>query len=608
MPRETLNIEVFNKGLVTSVAEEDMTDAASSWGTKDLDSDSVEGTIRGRPGDTAVTSPSVSYLIDNIHATLQNSDATVDVVYKAGNTVRHCQSFPTGTDAQLVSNLENIKSMVIFGRSVRVGGWSASSGHLPRWIGETGAQQFGIALPTGRIATWAEVMARNDLTTAVVNVNSVVAGTTSGSLEEGGLFQYDVAYEYDGFQVTPLSMIGFEASAPVVTTTRSMDVEIILGNYANLSPRVTAVLLFRRQVSTTNYDQKVFVTRIDINDSGWAINGTDQEITVTDLGDTGPAFDDFAGFSETLTNPFVNYRLAALVTGYLVVGQCSFRSGDLSDDAPFMLFRSNANKPDMFDWPTYFCRLPNYPTALTAFQGRAYAFDAANIFRINPITMAIEDHIEGVGSLGNSAVLSNEYGMFFCDVNGIYMHNGSTLIPIGKAISSKWKELVTSSSVVSVRFHPQSRSVYFTIHGSSPVVFAYSVERQRWDYLDVSFTGTGNLSCIVGALGTLYMFKNNTGATAGVSIGTSSTRKGWTWVSKLFTFGTPTQYKRLYDIATNVRSGSSPTTTWSIDGGAYTSSLDVGEMAKTLRVKIVAATDITVESVVILFRRLLGLR
>ena len=136
----------------------------------------------------------------------------------------------------------------------------------------------------------------------------------------------------------------------------------------------------------------------------------------------------------------------------------------------------------IFDYINDFLTLKSKPTALANFNGRLYAFDEKNIYRINQQSLAIEDIYEGVGCTGKDSVVVTEYGMFFADRNGAYMHNGQSPIKISEPIQKggdtenvfggtdniknvSWNNTVTNSTNYApyVAFASDNGSVLFNI-------------------------------------------------------------------------------------------------------------------------------------------------
>ena len=61
------------------------------------------------------------------------------------------------------------------------------------------------------------------------------------------------------------------------------------------------------------------------------------------------------------------------------------------------------------------------------------------MIRINPSGLYIEDVVEGIGCNSHQSVVSTEYGMFWCDINGCYQMVGTELTTISEAIEPSWQ-------------------------------------------------------------------------------------------------------------------------------------------------------------------------
>ena len=104
-----------------------------------------------------------------------------------------------------------------------------------------------------------------------------------------------------------------------------------------------------------------------------------------------------------------NYSVSAQINNYHFIGKCKHPK---VDDASTFLFRSKVGKFDTFDWLLDFVKLPTVPTALMAFNGRIWAFDDANTYRVEPNNLFIEDIFEGVGCLNEDAIVSTDLECF----------------------------------------------------------------------------------------------------------------------------------------------------------------------------------------------------
>ena len=83
--------------------------------------------------------------------------------------------------------------------------------------------------------------------------------------------------------------------------------------------------------------------------------------------------------------------------------------------------------------------------AITWFAGKIFAFDLNNMYRINLDNLVLEDTFEGVGCIGPDSIVVTDMGMFFCDYQGLYWHNGQKAENIGTPIlKSSYGEDITN--------------------------------------------------------------------------------------------------------------------------------------------------------------------
>ena len=149
------------------------------------------------------------------------------------------------------------------------------------------------------------------------------------------------------------------------------------------------------------------------------------------------------------------------------------------------MFKSKPYNFDQFDWSQDLLRLPTEPTALASFNGRIFAFDENNTYRIEPNNLYIEDTFEGVGCIGPDAICVTEYGTCLADKNNIYLHDGRQPIPIGNAIlrgyTISW-ENKSSLFVPKVMFDAERNAfVVFMRVDSSYYAWVYTLSQKRWD-------------------------------------------------------------------------------------------------------------------------------
>ena len=218
-----------------------------------------------------------------------------------------------------------------------------------------------------------------------------------------------------------------------------------------------------------------------------------------------------------------------------------------------MLFRSLPGKFSVFNWTDDFLALPKKPLALASFGGKLYVFTRENLYRVNPDAMYIENVMSGVGVLNQNSVVVTDFGMFFCDANNMYHHDGTVPKAIGGTVlynqnNPEWaigykravdKAIIEGYSPL-VEFDGANGLVYFIIRGYSEGVssydryasraYAYDISTGRFDYLSmppVSSTSLGRDSdTLLFDNYQIYAFRKS-----------NSLRKDWSWDSKVFDMG-----------------------------------------------------------------------
>src|SRR5699024_10746078 len=241
------------------------------------------------------------------------------------------------------------------------------------------------------------------------------------------------------------------------------DSEYILGSItvqfdsiSDFSPRITGINVYRADSASSGepIDDYNLVTSMDITSTGNMVIDKDGLSSKNyafltnfeDNGQTGASFINNTGLPESLDGTGVNYGISTAYSGYLFVGNCQ---KDGLPNADRYIFRSLPKVYSAFNWIQDFAILPDMPTALTGFNGRLYAFAKNNMYRINPISMVVEDDYPGVGSMNEQTVVVSNYGMFHADSENIYINDGRTSKPIGTPIqtvqkggnSYGWKEI-----------------------------------------------------------------------------------------------------------------------------------------------------------------------
>ena len=362
-------------------------------------------------------------------------------------------------------------------------------------------------------------------------------------------YQYKVSLIYDGYQEGPLSTSTWSFEDTIKTRAK-LNIQISVAEH---SKRLSHVCLYRRDSKDSFYK---LVSQISTA-SGWNYDGTAHNFTINDTGATSGSYEARTGRSEILYNINLKYGISAEIDGYLFAGNCSHEN---IKNASNQIFRSKPGMYSVFDFSTDFLQLKSKPTALVNFAGRLFAFDNSNIYKINQENLVIEDIYEGIGCLGKDSVIVTEYGMFFADKNGAYMHNGtnptkiSTQIERGGESSETWGgtdviKNISWQTLVGTSLSSTPYVIFDSIMGSVlffanyidynsdkelPIrinyCWSYNIVKNRWDLWEVSedtFVGTpfiGDKSSVfIPVDNAVYKYKGG------------SSKRDYTWLSKKLT-------------------------------------------------------------------------
>ena len=402
-----------------------------------------------------------------------------------------------------------------------------------------------------------------------VIINAVSLGDQTGDFFlKNNRYFYKVSFIYDGYQEGPLSD-SYWSHYDTVSRDK-LSIQIKLNQF---SRRLSHVCLYRKDDTNDFYK---LIQEIPTK-SGWnyeALEGIYSYI-LGDEGELGATYEARTGMSEVIDTLRLKYGISIEMDGYLIAGDCSH---DKIKDASSQIFRSRPGMFSLFDYVNDFLVLKSKPTALANFNGRLYAFDSNNTYRINHENLAIEDTYEGVGCLGKDSVVVTEYGMFFADKNGAYMHNGQTPVKISESIQKggetesgfnntvvpediSWNSLVTFSdeSKPYAIYDSNSSSVLFNITKKAKkeqtttisnisadgvdvlketrvinrqYIWSYSITKKRWDLYEMSDDAEVGKP-FLGEKGEVYFPLN--GAIWEHRGGSS--RRDYTWISKKITNG-----------------------------------------------------------------------
>lgn len=652
MPQERFTIDNFDRGIIKRMDSGDIPYNAAI-DSLNIDGDASDGELKGLPvavTKTLGTTPaSPSNLPSNLISGrlfewIKTKDAKWNLVYADNGYLNIAKDFyGTAPDSHFGATAvaTTATSMVVHNEEVRVAnGVSTGIPTIPQWAGYCDYEQFGTAGSYGWLIDNAG-LARPVYTTNY-EIGAVGHAGTS-AFDSSYQYEYILSFVYDGVQESPLGTAQTNWSMSG-TNTDYVTITITLKNVANINKRVTAVKLYRREKNLLSTDtpfstlwrlQKVFdttktvayVDRAGLSQS-WT-GTTDKQITYLDNNtDILDSYESQTGIPETLASSDVYYSLNCHLNNYHFVANC-VKTG--IPEAAFLMFRSKQYRYDMFDWTADYLKLPTIPTALKAFNGKIWAFDENNIYRINPDGLYIEDITSGIGCLSQRSITITDYGMFWCDYKNAYMYDEQQIIPIGDAVRSDitsttdWTGYAKSYTIgvqdkcPIVVFHAPKNMVMFIVPyhdlltGRGRAWF-YNVMKKRWDassYLtECGGTSTG-YGAFSGRNGEVYIANGST--LEEVFGGTN--KRAWNWTSGALGFDAPSLDKIFYrPIMDSTTVTVTPVITYGKNRATPSSSLTTGEFisggsyekGKLLQLKITESTGYNnvVYSLSIILRKL----
>jgi len=407
---------------------------------------------------------------------------------------------------------------------------------------------------------------------SAVSLAFAAASTNTGELQANYEYFYKASFLFDGYQESNLCTEVFAYGQG--NDQKNSEVTFTIADTSQIPRRASDVILYRAEsptASATTPDSLYRLVKQIPLDTVWTTTTdgstgvTSATLTIEDKGTKLASFEANSELAQDLEFTLPNYSLSAQINNYHFIAKCKHPR---IDDASTYVFRSKVGKFDTFDWLLDFVKLPTVPTAIMAFNGRIWAFDDANTYRIEPNNMFIEDIYEGVGCLNSDAIVSTDFGMFFADDKNIYHLTSGMAEPIGEAIvrgsDSSGGNKVTAWQERNKGYHtratydPTRRSVYFSFKGSDNnfYVWSWNIPRKRWDLLnftdaDASGTLQPKGVCTLDS-GEIFWASDDTASSNKKKLkhflGHASDKRKWTWISKSLTMGNDTQQKRIKDI------------------------------------------------------------
>ena len=415
----------------------------------------------------------------------------------------------------------------------------------------------------------------------------------AGNFMAGQTYYYKISLVYDSYQEGPIQ--NAEKPVPVVGSYNYNTASITL-RLSNPPKRVSHVVIYRRN----NVDEFFrMVTEVSLED-GWTYDSINDEYSkiVTDGGVLGATYEAVTGMPETLQHTNINYKLSTVALGHLVVADCWHP--EIKQGQNFV-FKSQPQAYSNFNWSKDYCVLPNKPTTIAWFAGKLFAFDLHNMWRINLDNMVIEDSYEGIGCIGPESILVTDIGMFFCDNQGMYWHNGNRAENVSRDILqnaasedlkgntlendypfqwSPWQQIDHQINP-HVLYDAKEQSVLFCFKNKRDIsenyitgAWKFSITRKRWDFVELAdfksvFTGNKN---------DIYLGSND----KLIQIGANTlSQKNWGWVSKNINMGSSTEEKVLTSIKLAFNNNAQASMFYENNKDSFSIRLDNGDKVNT---------------------------
>tara|TARA_Y100001938_G_scaffold151212_1_gene247597 strand:+ start:1901 stop:5827 length:3927 start_codon:yes stop_codon:yes gene_type:complete len=416
-------------------------------------------------------------------------------------------------------------------------------------------------------ASWSKIDVLSSITVAIAdgagekdNSNLLPDGTDKDDNSHYYKNFYRISMLYDGYQE---SCLGETLYSNASNNPFKHGHKITIGLLPDkVSPRLSHINIYRGKAfdgSATEPDLDYqLVESVSLDNSGWSSgsNGYVEYVVKDQKGKNFGSYEALTGISPAMTTNWLSYKISEQCAGYLFVGDAN--NPEITNVGNY-IFRSKAGKFSVFNWANEYCALQDKPTALKSYNNILYAFTESNIYAINPNNLSIIDKMEGAGALSQKSIIATDYGMFFADKYGVYLHNGKASKIISTPIYSSdntdltnftWDSISTSleTSPPMLAFDGERKAlmVIFEVSNSS-YAWVYSVMTRRWDFWTfvnkVKSITQGKFGEIIASDGKL------------MQIGTSSTRKAWEFQSKKITAGFDTYDKSFSEIHTEGSSG-----------------------------------------------------
>jgi len=530
-----------------------------------------------------------------------------------------------------------VKSLVMFNNTAQIGMGNSDTSlpYMVYRILSTRSYFHSAEINTAGVYAEAARCYNPGSTSGGTEVAGTLSGSGSGYFAANTLYKWAVSFVYEGLQESNLSIGGTDSNASAsASAALTITVYNVVGTISNMDSRITGINIYRAESSdTTEANLGLFrlVDTIDINDSSWVVSGSHYTYSYTDNGGYpvgGVTYEENTGIPEGTTATYVTYNLNTQGGGYLWASNCYVPYTQSSADWSRYIFRSKKFRPNMFDWTRDFVVVPEIPTDIMYFNEKLYAFSENYVHRINPELLVIEQTYEGMGVSNRGGVLVTDYGMFFCNRNGAYLITTGYPIRISDPITlatgsydGAWKDFADDTFVspaslgrIIVAYLSQKRCLVFIGNGSTAVTRAlvYYLPTKQWFlWTFESLSLDANSGVVTGKDGELY-FSN---ASKMVELLAGASYQDFSWLSKEFTLGEPSQKKSLKKLKWDATAGTGSITVKygedgadPVSGTTATNDAYINDYVKTFQVYISGKVDAKLDSLDILVRTLKGIR
>tara|TARA_R110002110_G_scaffold2510_2_gene11733 strand:+ start:3118 stop:7470 length:4353 start_codon:yes stop_codon:yes gene_type:complete len=369
---------------------------------------------------------------------------------------------------------------------------------------------------------------------------------------------YRVSIMYDGYQESCLSNTKYVSATNPDKTGHKVTIKV---RTDTLSKRLSHINIYRAKGTQDNYPDTDYrlVKSISLDGDGWMSpasgNGNILEYFFDDIvGANFGTYESLTGMSPAMNINYLSYSISEECAGYLFVTNA--QNPEISGVGNY-IFRSKPGKYNVFNWANEYTALPENIVGLQSYNNLLYAFSSSAVYTINPNNLSIIDSMQGQGVLSDDSIIATDYGMFFADKYGLYVHNGKSSVKISQSIqesdntslsSLDWNSIDWEANPAVLGFDSQRKSVLcFFVSSSNSYAWVYSPMQKRWDLW--SFTNKIN-AITIGKYGEILASDGQL-----IRIGTSSTRKAWEFQSKKVTAGFDTYEKQFKEVRAEGTSG-----------------------------------------------------